>query len=312
MRKYYYWVIASIIFTYSLIFIGGLVRVSGAGLGCPDWPKCFDRWIPPTSIDQVPSYIDTNLFNFRLAWTEYLNRLFGMLTGIVVSITLYQAYKNRLSDSSLYKIIFFVFILTCLEGMLGGLVVSSLLEPLIVSLHLVLAFIIISLLIYVFQRLYIKINNISYQKISHQKRSIRLLYFSWILIVVEILLGTQMREGIELILREFPSVEMSSVFSILGIFKYIHTGIGFLLFVIIYKLYKRTFNFLQNPLLYKIVQIIYYTVLIQIILGEFMVFFNFTASVRLIHMWLSSIVLGLVTLIIAHIRVSKVELSDAI
>ena len=62
--------------TYILIFIGGMVRVAGAGMGCPDWPKCFGRWIPPTSLDQLPDHIDPAKFNLVLAWIEYGNRLF--------------------------------------------------------------------------------------------------------------------------------------------------------------------------------------------------------------------------------------------
>ena len=87
MNKIRYSLLASIAFTYSLILIGGFVRVSGAGMGCPDWPKCFDRWYPPLSISQIPSHIDPSLFNITLAWTEYFNRLFGMLTGIIIFST---------------------------------------------------------------------------------------------------------------------------------------------------------------------------------------------------------------------------------
>ena len=93
--------IITIAMTYILIFIGGLVRVSGAGMGCPDWPQCFGHWIPPTNIEQVPLEF-RDQFNLVLAWIEYSNRLFGALVGLVVTATMYLAFKhyNNIYDYS--------------------------------------------------------------------------------------------------------------------------------------------------------------------------------------------------------------------
>ena len=77
-------VFSAIILVYFVILAVGIVRISGAGLGCPDWPRCFGRWIPPTDISQIPPHINTGDFNFRLAWTEYINRLAGVISGFVI------------------------------------------------------------------------------------------------------------------------------------------------------------------------------------------------------------------------------------
>ena len=73
--------------TYFLILVGGLVRASGAGLGCPDWPRCFGSWIPPASAADLPPQFDPALFNPTLMWTEYLNRLLGVTVGFLILAT---------------------------------------------------------------------------------------------------------------------------------------------------------------------------------------------------------------------------------
>ena len=84
--------ILCIIWVYLVILAGGSVRASGAGMGCPDWPLCFGQFIPPTSIDDLPpnwteflhgaSAINPE-FNLIHTWTEYINRLFGALLGLL-------------------------------------------------------------------------------------------------------------------------------------------------------------------------------------------------------------------------------------
>jgi len=140
--------IATTVTTYGLILVGGLVRASGAGLGCPDWPRCFGTWIPPLSPDTLPAEFDPSQFNAWLMWTEYLNRLLGVVVGFLILATCGVAWRVHRRQRHVIVPVVAALLLTGYEGWLGGRVVAHELAPWIVTAHLVVALVIVSLLLY--------------------------------------------------------------------------------------------------------------------------------------------------------------------
>jgi cytochrome c oxidase assembly protein subunit 15 len=134
--------------TYGLILVGSLVRASGAGLGCPDWPRCFGSWIPPSSVEALPPQFDPALFNPTLMWTEYLNRLLGVTVGFFILAATISAWRHHRRDPHILWPTVLALLLTGYEGWLGGRVVAHELAPWIVTAHLVVAIVIVLLLVY--------------------------------------------------------------------------------------------------------------------------------------------------------------------
>src|SRR5687768_16526726 len=101
-KKYlnYTWFI--LIMVFLVIGAGGVVRMTQSGMGCPDWPKCFGRWVPPTSADQLPpdfeKYLKTqdidHSFNVYHTWIEYINRLLGALLGVFIFIHFIWSFQK--------------------------------------------------------------------------------------------------------------------------------------------------------------------------------------------------------------------------
>lgn len=134
--------------TYLLILVGGLVRASGAGLGCPDWPRCFGSWIPPASAANLPPEFDPSQFNQTLMWTEYLNRLLGVTVGFSILATAISAWRHHRREPRILWTTIAAFLLVGYEGWLGGRVVAHELAPWIVTAHLIVAIVIVQLLLY--------------------------------------------------------------------------------------------------------------------------------------------------------------------
>ena len=286
----------STILSYLLIFVGGLVRVSGSGLGCPDWPKCFGRWVPPTSIEQIPAHIDPTAFNIVLAWIEYGNRMLGVIVGISILLmtiiaVIYFKKNSKILLSSLLSLF-----LVIANGGLGAIVVSSVLNPFIVSLHMILALFLVSVLSYATIESYKLINTQKFTGILLSKKISISLIALWIFIVIEILLGTGIRTNIELIAIDNPLLSKGELLESLNSYKYLHSILGFsLLFLSFYLCYLFKDDFLG--LSKQLVLFIFVMIILQIFLGELMIFFEMPQLTRLFHTWGSSWLVGIIIIL---------------
>ena len=97
MKSFQRIIFLCIIGTYSVILAGAVVRGTGSGLGCPDWPRCFGQWVPPMDIHDLPeNYKEVYKiagktiadFDPFKTWTEYINRLLGVILGLGI-VTLF-------------------------------------------------------------------------------------------------------------------------------------------------------------------------------------------------------------------------------
>ena len=146
---------------YFLILVGASVRASGAGMGCPDWPTCFGSWIPPTSEAQLPAnyqeiyadlgYAETE-FNVVKTWIEYLNRLTGVTIGFLILLTAIYSWSVRRHDKAIATASVAAFLMVGFQGWLGSKVVSSNLQPGMITLHMLMALAIVGTLLFAVAR----------------------------------------------------------------------------------------------------------------------------------------------------------------
>ena len=183
--------------TYFLILVGGLVRASGAGLGCPDWPRCFGSWIPPASAAELPAGFEVSQFNPTLMWTEYLNRLLGVTVGLLIFATLISAWRHHRRTPRIFWPTLAAFLLVGFQGWLGGVVVHHERAAWMVTVHLVVALVIVSLLLYA--TVYAFFAEGAAVPLHGSARRL-LLWTTSVLIAItllQVILGTQVREGID-------------------------------------------------------------------------------------------------------------------
>lgn len=184
--------------TVFLIFVGGLVRASGAGLGCPDWPKCFGMWIPPLSASELPAHFDASQFNVFKTWTEYINRLIGVIIGLLITAIFVLSFRYRKKNPPVFYSSAAAFVMVLIQGWLGGQVVITGLSEWLITLHMLLAMILMITLIYaVFkasqQQLKIDLSKENSYWLFGALGVLMLATF------VQLILGTQVREAIDIL-----------------------------------------------------------------------------------------------------------------
>lgn len=284
---------------YLLIFIGGLVRVAGAGLGCPDWPKCFGHWIPPISMSQLPPDIDPALFNFTLAWIEYINRLIGVVIGILILVTAVLAVKYYRNVPKIMYTTIAAALLVGFQGWYGSLVVGSELLPITVTVHMLLALLIACLLIYVTQSAFYYENPDSDKGAVYPAKTRTWTWFLAGAAVMQVVLGTQIRSALEILREQFPLLTASEWLDLTGVVQNIHWVLGVAMFFISWHIGIKVLKFSERlPLLVKQSAVgIMALVIIQLVIGLVMVTAGLPALAQLFHLWVASLYLGLIVLL---------------
>lgn len=208
--------------TYFLILVGGLVRASGAGLGCPDWPRCFGGWVPPMSVADLPPQFDPSQFNPTLMWTEYLNRVLGMMVGFLILSTALSAWRHHRRDPRILWTTIAALLLTGFQGWLGGRVVAHELAAWIVTVHMIVALVIVQML------LYVTVRAGGAGGAGGAGRGLRVRRWVLLLSVVTLIqigLGTQVRGGIDQALD--AGVARDAALATVGTLDFLHRDAAF-------------------------------------------------------------------------------------
>jgi cytochrome c oxidase assembly protein subunit 15 len=222
--------------TLILIAVGSLVRVSGAGLGCPDWPRCWGCWFPPSSIDGIdPAYlkergISIEDFNPVKMWIEYTNRLVGVTIGFLVLLTCFRALPYRQTRPRIFWGALLAVFLVGFSGWLGGQVVKSGLKPGIITLHMVSAMMLLCVLLYI---TFLAISTGPTLTLPHpiHRRLIQLSTLLFIVIALQMLLGTQVREAVDPYIKNAAGIDRNAWMTTIGWIDHIHRSFSWLVIV---------------------------------------------------------------------------------
>jgi len=313
----------SLILIYLVIIAGAIVRMTGSGMGCPDWPKCFGYLIPPTQesellfisfhdyskgemiiLNSENLYTATkdfksnefiNLRNWNLyekhdyvvydpvhTWIEYINRLIGALAGIpILLFTLISIYYWK--D---YKYLTIISILTVIgmafQAWLGKTVVDSNLAPYKITIHMLMALVIVGLIL---------------SLIVHTKKGDfvnnrlfkNLIVFSIVLTLIQVVLGTQVREFVDEKVKSI-GYDKANWLTDAPIKFYIHRSFSVVVLLVNFYLFylNKKIGLGFNKLSYVIALIG-----VEILTGILMYYFDFPVLSQPIHLVIATIIFGL-------------------
>lgn len=287
-KKYlrYTWFVLGMVFL--VILAGGVVRMTQSGMGCPDWPTCFGRWIPPTHASQLPPDFEKYLkkqdidhtFNAYHTWIEYINRLLGALLGVFIFIHFIWSFtKFRRINSGVVWLSLLLLIAVGFQGWLGKKVVDDNLAVVKITTHMLVALIIAAIPLLIINRLQVaaRIDN----KLLKNVSVIVILF-----LLIQIVLGTQVREQIDEISRALKYSQRELWINRLDNTFFIHRSFSWLVAAICILLWWKARPF---PVLNKKGVWITGIVLLSTASGIIMAYYNIPALAQPVHLLLASI-----------------------
>lgn len=350
VSRFRFFGILTVVAVYLLILVGGIVRSTGSGMGCPDWPKCFGTWVPPTDVSQLPTnykeiyteqrvvknqriaktldglgfkevaaqifahprqYIETD-FNVTKTWIEYVNRLLGALIGVFIFLAVVLALPYWRRDPPVFWLTFGSFLLTGFQGWLGSLVVSTNLLPEMVTVHMALALVIVAMLIYAVDRS----QQVNEPLAASQPASATVvdaglkpwLWLAALLTFAQIILGTQVREQVDIVAAAADHQNRAGWVVQLGTVFYLHRSFSIALLLLnlyvarrLYAKRHAAFRGLTTSMLVLLG--------IEILAGILLSYFALPAAIQPVHLMVATMLFGVqFLLIIRHGRQMKTQL----
>ena len=309
---------------YLIFLAGSIVRMTGSGMGCPDWPKCFGYYIPPTSEEQItwqPNSIyeegmiiikdevlfvaeqevktalifDENnweeytkheyaTFNKFHTWVEYINRLVTVLSGFIFLFLLAGSLKFRKENKWIPIISFIAFFFMLVEAVLGKMVVDSNLKPTMITIHMVIGLLIIGLIL---RLLFI----IRKEKTSYKYHALfnKLLIISVVFSLIQIAMGTQVRQFIDEQVKLF-GFENKEYSLMNPSFKfYFHRSFTIAIILVNFGLFYLN---QVHSLGYKLVKWILLLLFLETITGILMYYAEFPLGTQAIHLLSGALLFG--------------------
>ena len=142
------WVL--VFMTFDLIVFGAFTRLTDSGLGCPDWPGCYGTSNPfhaLSDIQQAESALPTGPVTVMKAWIEMIHRYLAMTVGALILLQVGIAFSKLKSlGKSPFIMSLGLLLLVCIQGAFGAWTVTLKLQPIIVTIHLMLALVLLACL----------------------------------------------------------------------------------------------------------------------------------------------------------------------
>ncbi|MFV0249291.1 MAG: COX15/CtaA family protein [Tenacibaculum sp.] len=327
MKRYFFVTVKIAIISVYIIFLtGSIVRMTGSGMGCPDWPKCFGYYIPPTSEQQIlwkpntkykkgsiivkdkalfvaEKDIKTNRyfkpsnwskytkhsyakFNKYHTWTEYINRLASVLAGFVFLFLIYGSTKFWNTNKTVVIIAYSAFALMLFEAWLGKIVVDTNLKPIVITAHMLGGLLIIALLLY----LYFKIAKQPEKKHRYNSLFSRLLLVLLVFITVQIILGTQVRQFIDQQIKFFGFENKKYSLMNPSFVFYFHRS--FTIAIVLLSLVVFYLNQIKD-LGYGLVSLVVFLIFLETLSGILMYYINFPFGTQAVHLLGGALLFGL-------------------
>jgi len=263
-------------------------------------------WVPPTSAAQLPAGFDAGQFNVYKTWTEYINRLFGVLTGLSILLTFTVSSAYRKKAPSVFYSSGIALLLVAFQAWLGGMVVRSELMGWLVTGHLLIAIIIVNLLLYAAFRA-----NPHILPVKLDGTLKKHLFTAGMVVLgitlLQMVLGTQLREAVDMVKAQQPELPREDWLGATGMLDYVHRSFSLIVLAAGSALLYFTFREIKRTgaTLIKIAGTILGLIIFQMGLGLGMAYIGMPPSYQVLHLLTSAVLVCAESYFLMAVRVKR-------